>query len=135
MVTVKSSDAKYRFGDGIETKAMKTVITPVAIGNIWYMMEIDVVKNDIPLLISRNSMKKMKMTLDFTADTANVRGKQIPLSCTTTGHYCIAMTNWDLDYSNVILRTQHLKELTKAEKKKKARKLISNLRMPQRINF
>ena len=123
--TDETTNAVYRFGDGKETKATKNVTTPVAIGNKQYMMSIDVVKNDIPLLISKKSMKTLGMKLNFLNDTADVDGKSIPLICSSTGHYSLPLTKWDLDVesTNVVLHTTNLSKLSKAEKEKKAEKL------------
>ena len=43
----------YYFGDGEESKAIQNMVTPVAIGNNWYMMLANVVKNNIPLMICK----------------------------------------------------------------------------------
>lgn len=37
------------------------------------------IDNDIPLMISKKSIKNMGMTLDFKNDTANIGGADIPL--------------------------------------------------------
>ena len=116
--TDKTANSMYRFGDGKESKAVRNVVTPVAIGNKQYMMSIDVVKNDIPLLISKRSMKSLGMKLNFLNDTADIGDKAIPLICSTTGHYSLPLTKWDLDVksTNVILHTTNFSELSKIEK-------------------
>ena len=71
----------YRFGDGKEAKAVQRIKTLVTIGNKSYVMEVDIVDSEIPLLISKKSMKSMGMTLDFKNHTANIGGSDIPLYC------------------------------------------------------
>ena len=126
-VEVANSNSTYRFGDGKETKAVKTIKTPVIIGNKNYVMEVDVVDNEIPLLISKKSMKRMGMTLNFKNDTANVGEKDIPLYCTKSGHYSIPLTSWCIDTkdpnNHIVLHMKHLQGLSKEEKMKKAGKL------------
>ena len=49
----------------------------------------DVVKCDIPLLLSKDAMKKAAMQIDFKADVVKIFGKPSKLFFTSTGHYCI----------------------------------------------
>ena len=49
----------------------------------------DVVEPNIPLLLSRNSMKKASMVLDFLSDSAIIFRNQINLNITVSGHYTI----------------------------------------------
>ena len=41
-----------RFGDGAESKGIKTVQIPIVTGSKRMLLEVDVVKNNIPSLIS-----------------------------------------------------------------------------------
>ena len=125
LVETNKSNATYRFGDGKESAALKNVKTPVSFGNKTYMMSVDVVKNDIPLLISKQSMKSLGMRLNFGNDTAEVSGKSIPLMCSATGHYYLPLTSWDLEDSNnhFTLHASHIRDIGRAEKLKKAMKL------------
>ena len=74
------------------------------------MISIDVVSNDIPLLISKKSMKSLGMKLNFLNDTTDINGKCIPLSCSTTGQYSLILTMWDLDAddTNTVLHMKHI---------------------------
>ena len=116
------SDSMYRFGDGKESNALKNLKISIVIGN---KLSVDVVKNDIPLLISRKSMINMKMKLYFNNDSANVYGDKISLHCSSTGHYCIPFTSWDLDIkdTNIILHSKHFHKIDEADKEKRANKL------------
>ena len=49
----------------------------------------DVVAADIPLLLSRKSMKTAGINIDLTSDTATIFGKSVMLNMTSSGHYCI----------------------------------------------
>ena len=53
------------------------------------LIETDVVKCDIPLLLSKDAMKKAAMQIDFKADVVKIFGKPIKLFFTSIGHYCI----------------------------------------------
>ena len=43
----------FRFGDGVESKSIKTVNIPIVIGSKRMLLEVAVVKNNIPLLICK----------------------------------------------------------------------------------
>ena len=50
---VKEVESKsiFRFGDGVETKSIKCVSVPVFIGSNRFVLDLEVVPNQIPLLI------------------------------------------------------------------------------------
>ena len=50
--SIQSSSTK-RFGGNKEAKAVQTIKSPAIIGNKNYFMEVDAMKNVIPLLISK----------------------------------------------------------------------------------
>ena len=56
------------------------------------MIKTDVNNSDIPLLLSRASMKRADMNLNFKDDTASVFGKTIELVETKSGHYAVPLT-------------------------------------------
>ena len=55
------------------------------------MIRADVVDSDIPLLLSKDSMKKAKIKLDLENDQAEIFGEIINLDCISSGHYCILL--------------------------------------------
>ena len=59
------------------------------IGQTEVTINTDVVESDIPLLLSRDSMKKANMNLNFESDTITAFGEKSPLITTTSGHYAI----------------------------------------------
>ena len=50
-------------------------------------IEVDVVKCNVPLLLSKKAMKKGKMIINFHEDTIQVGGKIAKLQETGSGHY------------------------------------------------
>ena len=52
----------YRFGGGKKVKATHRAKIPALIGNNHIKNRTDVIENDIPLLLSKLSMKKAEMT-------------------------------------------------------------------------
>ena len=61
----------------------------------------DVVPSDIPLLLSRKSMKKANMTLDFKNDSAEIFGNVVQLMTTQSGHYAIPICPYSTILNNV----------------------------------
>ena len=82
----------YRFGDGKRVCSMKSVKLPADIGQQPVTTESDVVDCDIPLFMSRSSMKRANMHLNFENDTANAFNQDINLIVTKSGHYAISLT-------------------------------------------
>ena len=62
LVREESSNAIYRFGDGGECKSFKRVIIPIKIGSRDYLLRVEVVANEIPLLLSKGTMKSLGVT-------------------------------------------------------------------------
>ena len=75
LFNIRPSDMNFRFGDGIEVNSTEIVKFPAVIGTKQVMTEANIVKNDIPLLLSQASMKRAKMVSEFETDTAEVLGK------------------------------------------------------------
>ena len=88
-IKTSPSDANFKFGSGEGAKSMKKVFLPSVIGERSVLIETDVVKCDIPLLLSKDAMKKAAMQIDFKADVVKIFGKPSKLFFTSTGHYCI----------------------------------------------
>ena len=126
----------YRFGDGVSVKAFARKRIPIVIGNVKYDLKVDVVKNEIPLLISSSSLKKLKAILDFSNDVILVGKdrKRIPLHYTSTGHYCMPISRFDLDTQNsltsIVLHTENLANMNRRTKLQKARKLHTQFAHP-----
>ena len=89
-------------------------------------LKTDVVKSEIPLLLSKESMKAAESKIDFVNDTINIFGKDIHLHFTNSGHYAIALneTNLnlktslleDLNFVEVLLTIENIEEKSKKEK-------------------
>ena len=53
----------------------KTVNIPIVIGSKRMLLVLHVVKNNIPLLISKGTMSKLGMKIDFIRHEADVNGQ------------------------------------------------------------
>ena len=83
------SQKVFKFGGGTKLISEGQYILPAQIAGKRVNIRTDVVNSDIPLLLSKDAMKKACVKLDLETDTAEIMGTQINLNCTTSGHYCI----------------------------------------------
>ena len=85
----EKTDAVYRFGDGKKFTAKHSVKLPCVLAGKSIAIKTDVVNCNIPLLLSKSSMKTAGMVIDMNDDTVTVFGKRVSLSSTSMGHYVI----------------------------------------------
>ena len=74
MVREGNSSATFTFGDGVRSEVTT-----------------DVVECDLPLLISKQSMKKGKMVLNFSQDSVKIMDKWVKLMVASSGHYMLLL--------------------------------------------
>lgn len=79
----------FRFGDGNLVYSTRNMKLPVKIGLTKCKIESEVVKADIPLQLSKTSLKKEGTILDMEKDSAVMFKQSIPLEFTSSGHYCV----------------------------------------------
>ena len=82
----------FRFGNGNKLNSLYKLILPCVITYIEVSIITHVVDSDIPLLLSKDAMKRAGTCLSFEDDTVTMLKKKIPLSCTSSGHYYIPIT-------------------------------------------
>ena len=78
----------FKFGVG-KLKAKFKADIPVNICNVDVALNVDVVDTDIPLLLSRTSMKSLGMNIDLKNDAVIINGKSFDLNVTISGHYML----------------------------------------------
>ena len=71
-VIQKDDSASFQFGDGAKVVSKKKVLFPAVIGKKEITIEANVVRNDIPLLLSRDSMKRADTVMCFGSDKARI---------------------------------------------------------------
>ena len=103
-IVFRDSTNVYRFGDSKTIPATRKVDIPVVIGSKHFTLNTDVVPNDIPLLLSKKSIKTVNMTLDFKNDNATVFGEPEQLIVTNFGHYAIPISPYNKILNNVKLK-------------------------------
>ena len=88
-VVEETSNRTFRFGDGANVVSAKNVTFPVTIGTTKCRINSEIVEADIPLLLSKESLKRAGAVLNLEKDEATMFGKTVKLDFTSTGHYCI----------------------------------------------
>ena len=89
LVKPAKSNRTFGFGDRVEVKAIKSVKFPLTIRSVKDVrvyIEADIVKNDLPLLLSHESMKTAGMQLDFINDSCRILGSYMKLQSMTSRH-------------------------------------------------
>ena len=95
----KQSDNRYRFGDGILYPSQYHVIIPIYIGNSRYELGVDIVNCKIPLLLSRETLKRAKAQIDVGNSMMTFLGATVPLTISNSGHMCLQIGR-SMDVSN-----------------------------------
>ena len=83
------SDVTFRFGDGRKIVSEESVIILAKIGDTVCKIKSEVVQNDIPLLLSKESLKRANAVLDLKNDKAVLFSNEVKLKQTSSGHYCV----------------------------------------------
>ena len=89
---IHQSNNVFRFGKGSPVMSLGTIKLPAKIGSREVTIETDIVDVEIPLLLSKESLKLAGTILDFNCDTALMFGEKQTLIATESGHYAIPLT-------------------------------------------
>ena len=98
-IRMYKSHNKYRFGNGVLFPSKYNVIIPIYIANHKYRLSIDVVNCNIPLLLSRETLKRANAKIDIGRALISFLGVTVPLTISSTGHMCLSISR-SLDTSN-----------------------------------
>ena len=101
----------FKFGGGTRLVSETVYTIPGSIAGKPVFIKTDVVKSDIPLLLSRTAMKAMDCKMDFEKDTAELFGKKVNMHLTSSGHYCIPIGHSDEEVNIVSFETLNIQEL------------------------
>ena len=110
-VKYDSNSVSFRFGDNTPTLSEKRVIFPAVVCNKDVNIAAQIVNDEIPLLISKKTMKDAKMKIDFSEDTVEAFGTKRELIITPTGHCSIPLTRQSV-YDDICLCAQENVYLT-----------------------
>ena len=85
------SNSSFRFGSGKVFKSLYKAEIPATIGKENIMISTDVVETTVPLLLSKEAMKKAETNINFATDTVEMFGKPQSVIVTESGHYAIPL--------------------------------------------
>ena len=91
-VTYLPSNNYYRFGDGERILSHKAAKIPAFVGHKHVFIITNIISKDLPLLLSKEFMKRANMVLDFTNDTLCAFDQTLHLETTNSGHYTLPLT-------------------------------------------
>ena len=120
----------FKFGGGTRLVSDMVYTIPGLIAGKPVLIKTDVVKSDIPLLLSRTAMKAMDCKMDFEKDTAELFGEKVNMHLTSSGHYCIPIGFSEEEVNLVAFET-----LDKQELKSKVSKLHRQFAHPSEDKF
>ena len=127
-VVRKPGSTVFQFGGGEKLRSTENITIPCQIGGEKYLLEADVVKSGIPLLLSRPAMKKVGMKLDLVNDKAEVHGKSVDLMSTSSGHYAMPLRESVTAVEDVLVLFSA--EMTAQEKEKAVIKIHKQFAHP-----
>ena len=90
LIKEEESKCTFRFGDGAIVKSEIAKIFPTKICGQDVYIKANIVENDIPLLISKMTLKNAKASLNFDSDQLVMDGKVQDLITLPSNHYAIA---------------------------------------------
>ena len=89
-IQTETCDRAFKFGDGDKVVATTKKKIPISLCGKDMLLETHIVENDVPLLLSRESMKKMGAVIDFNENTLQVLGGQLgDIQITHSGHVVV----------------------------------------------
>ena len=91
-IDYETSQNIFKFGDGRCVKSTGVAYIPATIGKIGVFIKTDIVPEEIPLLLSKYSLKKGRAEMNFLTDTIDMLGQRIKLLETKSGHYVLPIT-------------------------------------------
>ena len=73
----EDSNSVFKFGDSKLIKSNKNVTIPTVIADQKVMLNTDVISNGLPLLLSKEAMKKANTQIDFNSDKINILSRDV----------------------------------------------------------
>ena len=96
IITEEPSSTRFRFGVGGPVYvAERKVKFPAVFGKKKVTIEADIIDSDLPLLLSKESMKRAETAINFKNDEVSMLGQNLQLQFTTSGHYAVPLGRLD----------------------------------------
>ena len=100
------SETIFKFGNGKICHSIKRITIPVVIAGQNVLLTTEVIENDIPLLLSKYTLKKANTYIDFANDKIILLNKEVPVKFTTSGHDCISIGKIVDDNHDQVLKSE-----------------------------
>ncbi len=117
------SKTNFMFGNQQSLPSLGLYNIPVIIANQLHMLEIDIINSDIPLLLSKDHMKKIGIALDMSNDTATAGGKPLKINTTSAGHYTLSLLGEDDTEDTLVMQQIMLTDFDNKDEKKQYKML------------
>ena len=82
---------RFKFGNRQSLPSLGTYVIPACIAGKDCKLRMDLISSDIPLLISKNAMRKAKVKIDLANDQITWKGVEVKAVPTSAGHLCISL--------------------------------------------
>lgn len=89
MIKEEKHVSVFKFGDGKSFHSDTVKIIPTVLCEQDVLIKASVVDADVPMLISRNTLRRAKATLDFEHDKLEMNSVKQDLFSTQSGHYAV----------------------------------------------
>ena len=116
-ITESKSEKSFRFGDGEVVKATTQKTIPVTLCGKDILLKTHIVDCDIPLLLSRESMKKLRCVIDLEEDKLWINGQYQDLIVTESGHVLVTIGRCEEAMSSSINLAEDMILISKSEHK------------------
>ena len=90
-VEISESNKIFKFGDGRKVIATSKAKLPARIGNNKCFINAEIVKEKIPLLLSKTSLKKAGTVLNLKNDKIRMYNEDVDITTSYNGHYAISI--------------------------------------------
>ncbi|VDI81921.1 Hypothetical predicted protein [Mytilus galloprovincialis] len=126
-IKCKESNTPFKFGDGKTVHSYQSVKLPATIGSLKCYIETEVVDCEIPLLLSKDSLKRAQTVLDLHNDKVTMFGKPVDVHFTSNGHYCINIKDRRTGQTDSVVSEEEILKVDSGFSKKRKKDIISKL--------
>ncbi|XP_078490921.1 uncharacterized protein LOC144747058 [Ciona intestinalis] len=85
------SKSSFVFGDGMKVISHRAACIPACIAGVKCQITTEIVNKNIPLLLSKTSLKKAETLIDLKNDKVTMFRNDVNIKNTTSGHYCVSI--------------------------------------------
>ena len=93
LVENHTDNSIFRFGAGEPVISNELIVIPIQLGSYKLKLSTCVVDSDVPLLLSRVSLKRAHAQIDFKNDKLLVYDEPVDVFISENGHMCVSLVN------------------------------------------